>query len=339
MLIFQDSADISVIALIWYLSWHFPCAFLCSLTYWCAGLCPTCCFSHGQACQRTSSNGKPAPAATAAWWQHSPGNIVFWGGRWTFLPGRPILAAVSIFFFFLPGLSCWRRCQLWPLSLFLLLLQWKQSSSRPCTCSETWSTASLGNPPNHVRFAIRVCRSPYKCPSAFSQYLSSSQVSACPVKICFRRTSFSSGYINFIVFKPCLDFGLTDDSSLSEVTDEMLAFFLTLFQALRVQMGVAFTGQIIHTFLSMFTRFVFLIIKAFTDCVIRVIVVHVDLSQQLVNCQVCMCAAGNSWQPVFCRRAARDVEWCRSSWKSCRWWYKSRVKPSSLSCPASSPSA
>uniref|UniRef100_A0A671WJD7 Exportin 6 n=1 Tax=Sparus aurata TaxID=8175 RepID=A0A671WJD7_SPAAU len=34
----------------------------------------------------------------------------------------------------------------------------------------------------------------------------------------------------------------------------MLAFFLTLFQALRVQMGVAFTGQIIHTFLSMFTR-------------------------------------------------------------------------------------
>uniref|UniRef100_A0A8C4ZMM5 Exportin 6 n=1 Tax=Gadus morhua TaxID=8049 RepID=A0A8C4ZMM5_GADMO len=39
-----------------------------------------------------------------------------------------------------------------------------------------------------------------------------------------------------------------------DVTDEMLSFFLTLFQALRVQMGVAFTGQIIHTFLSMFTR-------------------------------------------------------------------------------------
>lgn len=38
----------------------------------------------------------------------------------------------------------------------------------------------------------------------------------------------------------------------------MLAFFLTLFQALRVQMGVAFTGQIIHTFLSMFTRLIFL---------------------------------------------------------------------------------
>lgn len=52
-------------------------------------------------------------------------------------------------------------------------------------------------------------------------------------------------------------------------------------------MGVAFTGQIIHTFLSMFTRFVFVIVNAFNDCVIRIIVVHVDLSQQLVNCQVC----------------------------------------------------
>ncbi|CAB1341276.1 unnamed protein product [Coregonus sp. 'balchen'] len=38
-----------------------------------------------------------------------------------------------------------------------------------------------------------------------------------------------------------------------DVTDEMLSFFLTLFQGLRVQMGVPFTGQIIHTFLSMFT--------------------------------------------------------------------------------------
>lgn len=58
--------------------------------------------------------------------------------------------------------------------------------------------------------------------------------------------------------------------SLSEVTDEMLAFFLTLFQALRVQMGVAFTGQIIHTFLSMFTRFVFVIINAFINGVISI---------------------------------------------------------------------
>lgn len=42
--------------------------------------------------------------------------------------------------------------------------------------------------------------------------------------------------------------------SLSDVADEMLSFFLTLFQALRVQMGVAFTEQIIQTFLGMFTR-------------------------------------------------------------------------------------
>lgn len=44
--------------------------------------------------------------------------------------------------------------------------------------------------------------------------------------------------------------------SLSDVADEMLSFFLTLFQALRVQMGIAFTEQIIQTFLSMFTRWV-----------------------------------------------------------------------------------
>lgn len=41
----------------------------------------------------------------------------------------------------------------------------------------------------------------------------------------------------------------------SDVTDEMLSFFLTLFQGLRVQMGVPFTEQIIQTFLNMFTRY------------------------------------------------------------------------------------
>ncbi|XP_021061056.1 exportin-6 isoform X2 [Mus pahari] len=40
----------------------------------------------------------------------------------------------------------------------------------------------------------------------------------------------------------------------SDVTDEMLSFFLTLFRGLRVQMGVPFTEQIIQTFLNMFTR-------------------------------------------------------------------------------------
>ncbi|XP_005990741.1 exportin-6 isoform X2 [Latimeria chalumnae] len=39
-----------------------------------------------------------------------------------------------------------------------------------------------------------------------------------------------------------------------DVTDEMMSFFLTLFQGLRVQMGVPFTEQIIQTFLNMFTR-------------------------------------------------------------------------------------
>ncbi|ETE70193.1 Exportin-6 [Ophiophagus hannah] len=40
----------------------------------------------------------------------------------------------------------------------------------------------------------------------------------------------------------------------SDVTDKMLSFFLTLFQSLRVQMGVPFTEQVIQTFLNMFTR-------------------------------------------------------------------------------------
>ncbi|XP_023654269.1 exportin-6 [Paramormyrops kingsleyae] len=40
----------------------------------------------------------------------------------------------------------------------------------------------------------------------------------------------------------------------SDVTDDMLSFFLTLIQGLRVQMGVPFTEQVIQTFLNMFTR-------------------------------------------------------------------------------------
>uniref|UniRef100_A0A8C5QFR1 Exportin 6 n=1 Tax=Leptobrachium leishanense TaxID=445787 RepID=A0A8C5QFR1_9ANUR len=40
----------------------------------------------------------------------------------------------------------------------------------------------------------------------------------------------------------------------SDVTEEMLSFFLALFHGLRVQMGVPFTEQIIQTFLNMFTR-------------------------------------------------------------------------------------
>ncbi|KAE8579138.1 hypothetical protein XENTR_v10023922 [Xenopus tropicalis] len=40
----------------------------------------------------------------------------------------------------------------------------------------------------------------------------------------------------------------------SDVTEEMLSFFLALFQGLRVQMGAPFTEQVIQTFLNMFTR-------------------------------------------------------------------------------------
>ncbi|KAJ8795213.1 hypothetical protein J1605_002837 [Eschrichtius robustus] len=40
----------------------------------------------------------------------------------------------------------------------------------------------------------------------------------------------------------------------SDVSDEMLSFFPTLFRGLRVQMGVPFTEQVTQTFLNMFTR-------------------------------------------------------------------------------------
>uniref|UniRef100_A0A8C4R6Y5 Exportin 6 n=1 Tax=Eptatretus burgeri TaxID=7764 RepID=A0A8C4R6Y5_EPTBU len=39
-----------------------------------------------------------------------------------------------------------------------------------------------------------------------------------------------------------------------DIMDEVLAFFLTLFQSLKVQMGAPFTEQMLQTFLSMFTR-------------------------------------------------------------------------------------
>lgn len=36
--------------------------------------------------------------------------------------------------------------------------------------------------------------------------------------------------------------------------DEILGFFLSLFQGLRVQMGITFTEQTLQTFMSLFTR-------------------------------------------------------------------------------------
>lgn len=76
-------------------------------------------------------------------------------------------------------------CFVWLLLLFAVfrasfvfsLFQWKLWYTRRCLCSETLWTASLGNPPSHVRFVTRVFKSQSKCPSAFSQCLSSSQVS------------------------------------------------------------------------------------------------------------------------------------------------------------------
>ena len=39
-----------------------------------------------------------------------------------------------------------------------------------------------------------------------------------------------------------------------DITDDILGFFLALFQGLRVQMGVPFTEHVIQTFMSLFTR-------------------------------------------------------------------------------------
>lgn len=40
----------------------------------------------------------------------------------------------------------------------------------------------------------------------------------------------------------------------TDIVDEIMGFFLALFQGLRVQMGVPFTEQTIHTFMNLFTR-------------------------------------------------------------------------------------
>ena len=49
----------------------------------------------------------------------------------------------------------------------------------------------------------------------------------------------------------------------SDVTDDILGFFLALFQGLRLQMGPAFTETTIRTFMSMFTRYVCVYTKVF----------------------------------------------------------------------------
>lgn len=64
-----------------------------------------------------------------------------------------------------------------------------------------------------------------------------------------------------------------------DVTDEMLSFFLTLFQGLRVQMGVPFTEQIIQTFLNMFTRYCPMFVTSFLS--LRMIYLSKLLTQQV----------------------------------------------------------
>lgn len=65
------------------------------------------------------------------------------------------------------------------------------------------------------------------------------------------------------VFEHCLNMFFLLSCSALDVTDEMLSFFLTLFQGLRVQMGVPFTEQIIQTFLNMFTRYCLVLVIFF----------------------------------------------------------------------------
>lgn len=41
-----------------------------------------------------------------------------------------------------------------------------------------------------------------------------------------------------------------------DVVDSLMSFFLSLFQGLRVQMGVPFAEQTIQTFMTLFTQYV-----------------------------------------------------------------------------------
>jgi len=59
----------------------------------------------------------------------------------------------------------------------------------------------------------------------------------------------------------------------------MLSFFLTLFQGLRVQMGVPFTEQIIQTFLNMFTRYCPMLVTSVLS--LGMIYLHKPLTQRV----------------------------------------------------------
>lgn len=50
--------------------------------------------------------------------------------------------------------------------------------------------------------------------------------------------------------------GFMLESVIVDVIDSLMSFFLSLFQGLRVQMGVPFTEQTIQTFMTLFTQYV-----------------------------------------------------------------------------------
>lgn len=54
---------------------------------------------------------------------------------------------------------------------------------------------------------------------------------------------------------------------LADVTEDILVFFLALFEGLRVQMGVPFTERIIQTFMNMFTRWISIYILLFLSLI------------------------------------------------------------------------
>ena len=73
----------------------------------------------------------------------------------------------------------------------------------------------------------------------------------------------------------------TQLSLFSDIVDDIMGFFLALFQGLRVQMGVTFTEQTIHTFMNLFTRLKF---------GFYFMGVHVHAPETVCECVcVCMC--------------------------------------------------
>lgn len=102
-------------------------------------------------------------------------------------------------------------------------------------------------------------------------------------------------YLNVILTSFCFPVLILD------VTDEMLSFFLTLFQGLRVQMGVPFTEQIIQTFLNMFTRYCPMSVTSFLS--LRMVYLSKLLTQQLPAPKECSVSNSFVSRLLSCPRA------------------------------------